>query len=388
MWTASRFSCGSGGMPLGTAQDASTPSCSSRRSQCSRVAWCSWITNRGASAAGAPAARRPAPAWRRSPACGGRCRAARRAMDALDSAPAVTLRPVLLATWNVNSLKVRLPRVLEFLELHRPDVVCLQETKPRPRRFRSPSSRAAGYTAVHHSGGRWAGVAILARDGPRVSPSRAAGCPASPTPPRPAGARRAPAGCGSRASTSRTAARSTAPSTRASSPSSTRWSRASQRAAAAGEPLLIAGDFNIAPADIDVYDPPAFVGGTHVSAPERERLAQMLDAGSARRLPPPAPGRGRLHVVGLPPGPLPPQARAADRSRGWFRPRSPPAWSAAASTATSARARSPPITRRCCSSCPSPSSPTLSRSRQNSLRWPRFWWSMTSPRCSGRWNAR
>ena len=70
-----------------------------------------------------------------------------------------------LVTWNVNSLKVRMPRVLEFLELHSPDVVCLQETKSEPDAFPSMELEAAGYRAVNHSAGRWAGVAILAREG-------------------------------------------------------------------------------------------------------------------------------------------------------------------------------------------------------------------------------
>src|ERR1700735_914662 len=71
--------------------------------------------------------------------------------------------PMRLVTWNVNSLKVRMPRVLELLEQHRPDVVCLQETKANPDAFPELELQAAGYDAVHASGGRWAGVAILAK---------------------------------------------------------------------------------------------------------------------------------------------------------------------------------------------------------------------------------
>src|ERR1700727_1219446 len=68
-----------------------------------------------------------------------------------------------VVTWNVNSLKVRRPRVLELLEQHRPDVVCLQETKANPGAFPDLELQAAGYESVDASGGRWAGVAILAR---------------------------------------------------------------------------------------------------------------------------------------------------------------------------------------------------------------------------------
>ena len=82
-----------------------------------------------------------------------------------------------LVTWNVNSLKVRLPRVLELLEAHSPDVVMLQETKCAPEAFPELELEAAGYRAVHHSGGRWAGVAILAREEPA---DEAAGLPGEP----------------------------------------------------------------------------------------------------------------------------------------------------------------------------------------------------------------
>jgi exodeoxyribonuclease-3 len=68
-----------------------------------------------------------------------------------------------IATWNVNSLAARLPRVIEFLGQHAPDVVLMQETKCKPAAFPVDDLAAAGYHAVHHSAGRWAGVAIVAR---------------------------------------------------------------------------------------------------------------------------------------------------------------------------------------------------------------------------------
>jgi exonuclease III len=88
---------------------------------------------------------------------------------------------MLHVTWNVNSLKVRLPRVLELLEQHRPDVACLQETKADAAAFPHMELEAAGYAAVEHGAGRWAGVAILAREGLELSdplrglPGRAGG---------------------------------------------------------------------------------------------------------------------------------------------------------------------------------------------------------------------
>lgn len=69
-----------------------------------------------------------------------------------------------LATWNVNSLAVRMPRLLEFLALHRPDLMFLQETRIEPDAFPHEELAEAGYHAAHHSAGRWAGVALLAPD--------------------------------------------------------------------------------------------------------------------------------------------------------------------------------------------------------------------------------
>src|SRR3954471_4583014 len=69
------------------------------------------------------------------------------------------------ATWNVNSLKARLPRVEEFLKYADVDVLCLQETKLADKTFPALTFRALGYETVHHGQGQWNGVAILSRIG-------------------------------------------------------------------------------------------------------------------------------------------------------------------------------------------------------------------------------
>ncbi|MGH8803079.1 MAG: exodeoxyribonuclease III, partial [Casimicrobiaceae bacterium] len=74
-----------------------------------------------------------------------------------------------LATWNVNSLNVRLPRLLEWLAAQAPDVVCLQETKLEDARFPADALRAAGYAAVYAGQKTYNGVAILAREGLAMS---------------------------------------------------------------------------------------------------------------------------------------------------------------------------------------------------------------------------
>src|SRR5690606_30875239 len=86
---------------------------------------------------------------------------------------------VLVATWNVNSLRARMPRVEELLDLHLPGVVLLQETKSAPEQFPHIELQGAGYTAVDASGGRWAGVAVLVRDGHEVGAVQV-GLPDSP----------------------------------------------------------------------------------------------------------------------------------------------------------------------------------------------------------------
>ena len=68
-----------------------------------------------------------------------------------------------IATWNVNSVLARLPRLVEWLEQTGPDVVCLQETKVAADAFPSGEVKPLGYEVLHHGEGRWNGVAILSR---------------------------------------------------------------------------------------------------------------------------------------------------------------------------------------------------------------------------------
>lgn len=183
-----------------------------------------------------------------------------------------------LVTWNVNSLKVRLPRVLEFLAEHEPDVVCMQETKCEPAAFPLAELTAAGYEAVHHSAGRWAGVAILARAGLGLSDA-AAGLP---------GESRAEEARWIEASAGGLRVVSTyVPNGReVGSPSYEEKlvfldavARRAREFRAREEPVVVAGDFNVAPEDVDVYDPAAFAGSTHVTPDERGRVETILQAG-------------------------------------------------------------------------------------------------------------
>jgi exodeoxyribonuclease-3 len=185
-----------------------------------------------------------------------------------------------LVTWNVNSLRQRLPRVLDFLEEHQPDVLCLQETKSERDAFPHEALRAAGYRAADHSGGRWAGVAILARE-PHELQDPARGLPGEPVQDECRWVEATVDGVrvvstyvpNGRVVNSEWYAQKL--DFLASAAERVRQLRAADPAA----PLVVAGDMNVAPEDLDVYDPAAFATETHVTPPEREALQQLAAAG-------------------------------------------------------------------------------------------------------------
>jgi exodeoxyribonuclease-3 len=184
---------------------------------------------------------------------------------------------VRLVTWNVNSLNARQERVEEWLADSQPDVICLQETKLADGAFPALAFAALGYEAAHHGEGRWNGVAILSRVGlDDVVPGFADGAPPDPE------ARLLTATCGGVRVMS-----AYVPNGRALDNDHYRYKlewlerlRAHLDAVAdPAAPTALCGDFNIAPTDIDVWDPAAVHGATHVSPPEREALGRLLDWG-------------------------------------------------------------------------------------------------------------
>lgn len=193
--------------------------------------------------------------------------------------PATEVVAVLLVTWNVNSIKQRMPRVLELLAAHRPDAVCLQETKAAPDAFPHLELQAAGYTAVDHSAGGWAGVAVLVRDDLPVGPSTV-GLAGEPTP---AEARWIEVEVAGVTLVSVYVINGRALDDPAFEAKLTFLDAMRERLAtlAARGPVVVAGDFNVAPRDADVWDAARVHGGTHVSAAERERLGALLDVGLA-----------------------------------------------------------------------------------------------------------
>ncbi len=186
-----------------------------------------------------------------------------------------------LATWNVNSVQARLPRLLSWLEDTGPDVLCLQETKAPDAGFPVAEVGELGYEAALYGTGRWNGVAILSRAGLEDVRRGFPGEPGFPDPE----ARAISATCaGCRVWSVYV------PNGRAlDNPHfayKLSWLAALRDALAAElrpgrdpAPLAVCGDFNIAPHDDDVWDPAAFIGSTHVTPEERAALAGLLDLG-------------------------------------------------------------------------------------------------------------
>ena len=182
-----------------------------------------------------------------------------------------------LATWNVNSLKVRLPHLLDWLEQHRPDAMCLQETKTVDENFPVAALQAAGYRAVFSGQKTYNGVAILARADPVDVQTGIPGF----------------------ADELKRVIAATVGGVRVVSvyvPNGQaldsekyqyklRWFAALKAYLSADlqqhSRLVVAGDFNVAPEDRDVHDPKRWEGEVHVSPPERAAFRALLDLGFA-----------------------------------------------------------------------------------------------------------
>jgi exodeoxyribonuclease-3 len=212
-----------------------------------------------------------------------------------------------LATWNVNSVKARLPRLLDWLAETKPDVVCLQETKCAAGEFPAAEVGELGYETAAHGDGRWNGVAVLSRVGlDDVTPGfpgepgfrGEAGEPTlldgldEPEPPGPE-ARALGATCGGVRFWSLYVPNGRTPAS-AHYAYKLEWFGALRAALGAelgpGRALVACGDFNVAPTDADVWDPAAFVGATHVTEPERAALAGLRALGLLDVVPAPMKG--------------------------------------------------------------------------------------------------
>ena len=184
-----------------------------------------------------------------------------------------------VATWNVNSVKQRVPRLLPWLDERQPDVVCLQETKLADDAFTEllgDDLARRGYETAHHGEAQWNGVAILSRVGLGDVVVGVAGAPGFPNPE----ARAVAATCGGVRLQS-----VYVPNGRVPDSDHYRYKLAwldalGKAVSAAPQSTIVCGDMNIAPTDADVFDPDAYVGQTHVTPPERAALADLEARGS------------------------------------------------------------------------------------------------------------
>ena len=183
-----------------------------------------------------------------------------------------------IATWNVNSIKQRVPRLLPWLDERQPDVVCLQETKLADAALLELLGQELGergYELALNGETQWNGVAILSRVGLEAVERGVPGGPGFPHPE----ARAVAATCGGLRVYSVYAPNGRVPDSDHYQ-YKLAWFAALREMVAAGPPQsVVCGDMNIAPTDADVFDPDAYVGQTHVTPAERDALARLQSVG-------------------------------------------------------------------------------------------------------------
>lgn len=180
-----------------------------------------------------------------------------------------------VATWNVNSLPARLERVLAFMAEYEPDVLLIQETKVAPETFPHLPIQAAGYAAADHSGGRWEGVAVVARRDHEIS-DVTVGLIGEPDSTQ---ARWIEATVGGARFVSVYVPNGRALGTETFEEKLRFLEAMARRAQTLGERAVIGGDMNVCPTDLDVWNPALIHGSTHITEDERSRLAAVLNAG-------------------------------------------------------------------------------------------------------------
>jgi exodeoxyribonuclease-3 len=180
-----------------------------------------------------------------------------------------------IATWNVNSLSVRLPHVLEWLQQHSPQVLCLQETKMEDARFPAQALKEAGYESQYFGQKTYNGVAILSREKGTDAVRNLPGLPDEQ-------ARVLTLSVAGLRLIGAYFPNGQAPDSEKFS-YKMRWLQALEafvrEQLALFPSLVLLGDFNIAPSDADVYDPQAWAGQIHCTPQERTAFQHLLDMG-------------------------------------------------------------------------------------------------------------
>ena len=182
-----------------------------------------------------------------------------------------------IATFNVNGVNGRLPRLLEWLEDTQPDIVCLQELKAPQERFPQADIERAGYGAIWHGQKSWNGVAILARDAEPIETRR--GLPGDPDDVQSryieAAVKGLVVGClylpnGNPAP---------GPKFEYKLRWFDRFAKRAQGLLDTGAPVILAGDYNVMPTDLDVYKPERWVDDALFRPEVRAAYAGLVDQG-------------------------------------------------------------------------------------------------------------
>ncbi len=180
-----------------------------------------------------------------------------------------------IATWNVNSLRVRLPQLAEWLAANQPDIVALQETKLPDTDFPAADIAALGYQSVYSGQRTYNGVAVLARQPPRVLATDIPGFTDEQR-------RVLAVEIGKLVVLDLYVPNGQEPGSEKYA-YKLRWLDALEQwlrdSLLPGRDVIVLGDFNIAPEDRDVHDPVAWEGSVHVSPPERAAYRRLLDCG-------------------------------------------------------------------------------------------------------------
>ena len=187
------------------------------------------------------------------------------------------MKPLRIATFNVNGIGTRLPQLLQWLEKESPDIACLQELKAVDTRFPLADIRKAGYGAIWHGQQSWNGVAILAKDADPVETHR--GLPGDPADKHSRYLEAAAHGV----IVASIYLPNGNPQPGPKFDYKLAWfERLNTRAKSlydSGHPVVLAGDFNVVPTDFDIYDPKSWKKDALLQPESRAAYQRLLEQG-------------------------------------------------------------------------------------------------------------
>jgi exodeoxyribonuclease-3 len=184
---------------------------------------------------------------------------------------------VKIATYNVNGVNGRLPRLIEWLEEAQPDVACLQELKAPQEKFPEDAIRKAGYGAIWQGQSRWNGVAILAKGCDPVETKRS--LPGDPSDEQSRYIEAAVNGILVGCLYLPNGNPQPGPKFDYKLAWFERLNEHAQELLGSGLPVVLAGDYNVVPTDFDIYNPRSWLKDALLQPESREAYARLLAQG-------------------------------------------------------------------------------------------------------------